>query len=141
MASRLPSRANVIAYGVHGVSMVLMELIGMKGRSPAQCSGNAGTWPLDTFPGSTLMRFRIWAGLLTLVTLPVALAAQAPAGPGGQPGAPPRPALTLTTSAFADGAQIPIKYTQAGEQISPALAWTNVPPGTVSFVLHMRDPD
>ena len=86
------------------------------------------------------MRCRIWAGLLTLVTLPVALAAQAPA-PGGQPAAPPRPALTLTTTAFADGTQIPVKHTQAGEQISPALTWTNVPPGTVSFVLHMRDPD
>ena len=87
------------------------------------------------------MRLRIWASVLTLMTLPVALTGQAPAAPGGQPGAPPRPALTLTTTAFADGTQIPIKYTQAGEQISPALAWTNVPPGTVSFVLHMRDPD
>ncbi len=55
--------------------------------------------------------------------------------------APPRPALTLTTTAFADGTQIPAKYTQAGEQISPALTWTNVPEGTQSFVLHMRDPD
>ena len=30
---------------------------------------------------------------------------------------------------------------QAGEQVSPALTWMNVPPGTQSFVLHMRDPD
>ena len=61
---------------------------------------------------------------------------------GGQPAAqPPRPALTLTTTAFPDGDPIPAKYTQAGEQVSPALTWTNVPPGTVSFVLHMRDPD
>src|SRR5262245_52295518 len=74
--------------------------------------------------------------------LPVAIAAQS-APPGGQAPAaqPPRPALTLTTTAFADGAPIPVKYTQAGEQVSPALTWTNVPPGTVSFVLHMRDPD
>jgi Raf kinase inhibitor-like YbhB/YbcL family protein len=34
-----------------------------------------------------------------------------------------------------------VKYTQAGEQVSPALNWTNVPEGTQSFVLHMRDPD
>lgn len=60
------------------------------------------------------------------------------AGAGGQP---PRPAMTLTTTAWPDGGQIPAKYTQAGEQVSPALTWTNVPPGTVSFVLHMRDPD
>jgi Raf kinase inhibitor-like YbhB/YbcL family protein len=49
--------------------------------------------------------------------------------------------MVLTTPAFPDGGQIPVKYTQAGEQISPVLSWTNVPAGTVSFVLHMRDPD
>ncbi|MCC7125028.1 MAG: YbhB/YbcL family Raf kinase inhibitor-like protein [Acidobacteria bacterium] len=64
-------------------------------------------------------------------------AAQAPAAPAQ----PPRPALTLTSTAFPDGDPIPVKYTQAGEQVSPALSWTNVPPGTQSFVLHMRDPD
>ena len=51
------------------------------------------------------------------------------------------PAMVLTTPAFPDGDPIPVKYTQAGEQVSPALNWTNVPPGTQSFVLHMRDPD
>jgi Raf kinase inhibitor-like YbhB/YbcL family protein len=49
--------------------------------------------------------------------------------------------MSLTTSAFPDGGPIPLKYTQAGEQVSPALNWANVPPGTQSFVLHMRDPD
>jgi Raf kinase inhibitor-like YbhB/YbcL family protein len=72
----------------------------------------------------------------------VMAAASSAQTPGGQPaGQPPRPALTLTTPAFPDGDPIPAKYTQAGEQVSPALTWTNVPPGTVSFVLHMRDPD
>jgi hypothetical protein len=77
-------------------------------------------------------------------TLAANASAQAPAGGRGQQqnaGGAPRPALTLTTTAFADGTQIPVKYTQAGEQVSPALTWTNVPPGTQSFVLHMRDPD
>ena len=36
---------------------------------------------------------------------------------------------------------IPLKYTQAGEQVSPALNWTNAPAGTQSFVLHMHDLD
>jgi Raf kinase inhibitor-like YbhB/YbcL family protein len=53
----------------------------------------------------------------------------------------PRPAMTLTTPAWPDGDPIPVKYTQAGEQVSPALNWTNTPPGTQSFVLHMLDPD
>jgi Raf kinase inhibitor-like YbhB/YbcL family protein len=57
------------------------------------------------------------------------------------PAQPPRPAMTLTTPAWPDGDPIPVKYTQAGEQVSPALNWTNTPPGTQSFVLHMLDPD
>jgi Raf kinase inhibitor-like YbhB/YbcL family protein len=63
--------------------------------------------------------------------------AQAPA----QPAQPPRPAMTLTTTAFPDGDPIPARYTQAGEQVSPELKWTNTPPGTQSFLLHMHDPD
>jgi Raf kinase inhibitor-like YbhB/YbcL family protein len=74
---------------------------------------------------------------MMLLTLPAPAVAQAP----GAPAQPPRPGLTLTTTAFPDGGVIPNKYTQAGEQVSPALSWTHVPAGTQSFVLHMRDPD
>lgn len=76
---------------------------------------------------------------LAIGLLPVALAGQSPAPAAGARQA--RTALTLTTTAFPDGDPIPAKYTQAGDQVSPALAWSNVPNGTVSFVLHMRDPD
>jgi hypothetical protein len=61
-----------------------------------------------------------------------------------QSAAPPAPArkpFTLTVTAFADGADIPAKYTQAGNQTSPAIEWANPPMGTVSFVLHMHDLD
>jgi Raf kinase inhibitor-like YbhB/YbcL family protein len=74
--------------------------------------------------------------------LTASLAADAP--PGAQQGRgtqPPRPAMTLTTTAWQDGREIPVKYSQAGEQVSPPLTWANVPPDTRSFVLHMRDPD
>ena len=71
----------------------------------------------------------------TLLLAAAAANAQAPAQQ------PPRPAMTLTTPAWPDGDPIPTKYTQAGEQVSPALNWTNTPPGTQSFVLHMLDPD
>jgi hypothetical protein len=55
--------------------------------------------------------------------------------------------MTLTVSGFADGGEIPVKFSQAapgaapGEGTSPALSWTNVPAGTQSFVLNMRDMD
>lgn len=55
---------------------------------------------------------------------------------------PPRPGLTLTTTAFADGAEIPAKYTQSDPNaVSPKLEWTNVPPNTVTFALILHDPD
>ena len=78
------------------------------------------------------------SAILTIgfIGLAAAAFAQAPA-----PAQPPRPAMTLTTPAWPDGDPIPVKYTQAGEQVSPALNWTNTPPGTVSFFLHMHDPD
>jgi Raf kinase inhibitor-like YbhB/YbcL family protein len=78
--------------------------------------------------------FLVFTGLVTLVA---AAFAQTPAAPAQ----PPRPAMTLTTTAFPDGDPIPARYTQAGEQVSPELKWSNTPPGTQSFLLHMHDPD
>jgi Raf kinase inhibitor-like YbhB/YbcL family protein len=85
---------------------------------------------------------RLTATTFTASVMAAALAAQqAPAGGGqrgggGQPAAPP---MRLTSTSFPDGAQIPIKYSAAGSQTSPALTWTNAPPATQSFVLHMHD--
>lgn len=74
--------------------------------------------------------------------------AQPPGSRGGQPPAGGRgggrggvQVMTLTTAAWPDGAQIPTKYTQAGDQVSPPLGWTNVPDGIVSFVLLVHDVD
>jgi len=79
--------------------------------------------------------------LLLMATLMVPAAGFAQGAPAAPPAGPaPRPLMLLTT-AFPDGGVIPDRYSQAGDQTSPMLSWLNVPAGTVSFVLHMRDPD
>src|ERR1700722_16752972 len=86
------------------------------------------------------MEFRRLISVFTIgLGLAVAVAAQTPGAQGGGQAAPAPPAMTMSTTAFADGTEIPAKYTQAGNQTSPALAWTNVPAGTVTFLLHMHD--
>ena len=92
------------------------------------------------------MRTRTWAMLSTIAVLAaMPVAAQPPAGQRGA--APAAPAMVLTVSGFADGADIPVTFSQAapgvatGEGLSPAISWTNVPAGTQSFFLNMRDMD
>lgn len=60
---------------------------------------------------------------------------------------PPRPqqgrrviaAMTVTSSSVADGATLPMKHTQLGDELSPALSWTGAPDSAVSFVVLMHD--
>ncbi len=73
------------------------------------------------------------------IVLAAAVAAQTAGAQGGGQAAPAPPAMRMATTAFADGTEIPAKYTQAGNQTSPAITWTNVPAGTVTFLLHMHD--
>ncbi len=49
--------------------------------------------------------------------------------------------MKLVSSAFADGAQIPRRFTCDGEDLSPPLKWSDAPDGTKSFVLLCDDPD
>ncbi len=49
--------------------------------------------------------------------------------------------LQLMTTAFGAGGRIPSKFTCSGENISPALSWSQPPPRTRSFALIMDDPD
>jgi Raf kinase inhibitor-like YbhB/YbcL family protein len=50
-------------------------------------------------------------------------------------------ALTLTSSAFKAGDKIPSKYTCEGDDISPPLAFGDVPDGTKSLAFILDDPD
>jgi len=84
------------------------------------------------------MRLARWMTMVvTALSMSAAAYAQAPAAPA----APATPPMVLSTPAFPDGGVIPNRYTQVEKQVSPALNWTNVPPGTQSFVLHMHDPE
>ena len=49
--------------------------------------------------------------------------------------------MRLTSSAFADGGVIPRRFTCDGEDVSPPLAWTDVPSAARSLVLLCDDPD
>ena len=72
---------------------------------------------------------------------PGAPAAQ-PGGRGGRGGGRGGvQVMTLTSTAWPDGEEIPTKYTQIGPEVSPALAWSSVPDGTQSFVLIFHDVD
>ncbi len=49
--------------------------------------------------------------------------------------------FTITSPAFVAGHDIPSDYTCEGGDISPALTWSDVPPGTKSLALIVDDPD
>lgn len=50
-------------------------------------------------------------------------------------------ALSITSTAFAQGKPIPSAYTCDGKSISPPLAWSGAPAGARSLALIMDDPD
>lgn len=76
-------------------------------------------------------------GIMTLVLAAGTLEAQRGRGRGAA-----GPGLTLTTTAFPDGGEIPPRFTGLAEApVTPRLEWSNVPEGTVSFALIMHDPD
>ena len=50
-------------------------------------------------------------------------------------------AITITSTAFTDGSMIPRDYTCDGMDISPPMAWADVPEGTKSLAIICDDPD
>ena len=66
--------------------------------------------------------------------------ATAAAPPTNAP-SPAGSALTLTSDAFVNNGDIPVKYSCSGEATSPALSWSGAPAGTKAFALIVHDPD
>ncbi|HKE59604.1 MAG TPA: YbhB/YbcL family Raf kinase inhibitor-like protein, partial [Pyrinomonadaceae bacterium] len=50
-------------------------------------------------------------------------------------------AIQLTSPAFTQGGAIPAQYTCDGANISPPVAWSNLPPNTKAVALTVDDPD
>jgi Raf kinase inhibitor-like YbhB/YbcL family protein len=49
--------------------------------------------------------------------------------------------LNLTSTAFEEGGMIPAQYACDGQNVSPPLAWSNLPEGTKTLALIADDPD
>jgi hypothetical protein len=94
----------------------------------------------------------VFVSLLLLTSFAIAGCAQ-PALPEQKPSleeAAPKPepppdaskaVFAITSSAFMTGAEIPVKYTCDGQNVSPPLEWSQEPAGTASFALIVDDPD
>jgi len=91
------------------------------------------------------MRILTFCFLIATLAAPFATCqTPAPAQPGrggGGRGPGPAQAMTLSTTAWPDGGQIPARYSQAGAEISPFIQWSAPPAGTQSFVLIFHDAD
>ncbi len=77
-------------------------------------------------------------GLLLAASVLPLLAQQA-----APPAAPPGPQFLLSTSAYSDGGEVPVKYTcfSKADPVSPAIQWSNPPKGTVAFAVLFHDLD
>ena len=93
------------------------------------------------------MRSRLFSSTLAAalaVALSATLVAQdAPrgggGGRGGGRGGPQMVPMLLESDAYADGAIVPAKYSNAGGSTMPAFKITNIPMGTVSFAVIFHD--
>lgn len=80
------------------------------------------------------MERRLFAGAMAVTVIAAVLS-------GCAPSSPVPPGFHITSSNFRDGGIISQKYTCEGDDVSPPLAWGEVPAGTQSLALIMEDLD
>lgn len=49
--------------------------------------------------------------------------------------------MKITSAAFRDGEEIPVRHTCDGDDVSPPLSWSSAPSGTQAYALIVDDPD
>jgi Raf kinase inhibitor-like YbhB/YbcL family protein len=81
------------------------------------------------------------AGLLGAQTPPTGQGRSGGGRGGGRGGGGAVQTMTLTSTAWPDGGLIPLKYTQAGPEVSPGIQWSGAPLSTVSYVVTFVDAD
>ncbi len=54
---------------------------------------------------------------------------------------PAVPSFTVTSSAFTDGGELPLRHSAADENTSPEISWSGFPEETKSFIVTCFDPD
>ena len=92
------------------------------------------------------IRSMVLAGAALIAVASAALAQNPPGTPPAQPGrgggrGRAIRVMTLTSSGFTDGVQIPVKFAQPGAEVSPPLAWAGAPDTIASFALIVHDAD
>ena len=83
-------------------------------------------------PLHRILEARKTLGVIVPLVAPILLLAVAARADSG---------FILTTSAFEAGQAIPVEYSCAGANRSPALNWSGAPAGVGSFALIVEDPD
>src|SRR5438094_541652 len=84
---------------------------------------------------------RAWSRAIALGCCQIALLALGCGGDSGAPAPPAAPARIVVTSAWRDGATIPVRFTCSGAGARPPVAWRGVPRGARELVLVVTDPD
>jgi Raf kinase inhibitor-like YbhB/YbcL family protein len=122
MRSRPAARHVVVAVAGAFVAVVAVVLVG--------CDTGDGRELADPPPGATA------PPLVTTTVAPPSTQEPPSLGTEPQPGG-----LLLGSDAFAPGGEIPRRFTCDGDDVSPPLAWVNLPEGTVELAITVVDVD